>query len=127
MIQTEEEILTKTQADIRNNPLSEEGGLKVQSVLDLDIEIESIESILNAKKERLQEKKEDLDTEEKFIYNSKWLEANIIKNNALRRQTDYTYEELKAVHDNPHQPTAEEIKNTFIEDDREIDLSKLKI
>ena len=43
------------------------------------------------------------------------------------RKADYTYEELKAVHDNPYQPTAEEIKNTFIDDDREIDLSKLKI
>jgi len=43
------------------------------------------------------------------------------------RKAEYTYEELKAVHDNPHQPTAEEMKNTFIEDDRKIDLSKLKI
>ena len=43
------------------------------------------------------------------------------------RKAEYTYEELKSVHDNPHQPTAEEIKNTFIEDDEKVDISKLKI
>jgi len=44
-----------------------------------------------------------------------------------KRKAEYTYEELKAVHDNPHQPTAEEIKNTFIEDDEKVDISKLKL
>ena len=43
------------------------------------------------------------------------------------RKAEYTYEELKAVHDNPHQPTADEIKNTFITDDEKVDISKLKI
>jgi len=43
------------------------------------------------------------------------------------RKAEYTYEELKEVYDNPHQPTAEEIKNTFIEDDEKVDISKLKI
>ena len=43
------------------------------------------------------------------------------------RKAEYTYEELKEVHDNPHQPTEEEIKNTFIEDDEKVDISKLKI
>ena len=43
------------------------------------------------------------------------------------RKTEYTYEELKSVHDNPHQPTEEEIKDTFITDDEKVDISKLKI
>ncbi len=43
------------------------------------------------------------------------------------RKAEYTYEELKEVHNNPHQPTADEIKNTFITDDEKVDISKLKI
>jgi len=44
-----------------------------------------------------------------------------------KRKAEYTYEDLKAVHDNPHQPTEDEIKNTFIEDDGKVDISKLKL
>ena len=46
---------------------------------------------------------------------------------APTRKAEYTYEELKAVHDNPHQTTADEIKDTFITDDEKVDISKLKI
>ena len=62
-----------------------------------------------------------------FKLTKSFFEARVIlQEEAPIRKAEYTYEELKAVHDNPHQPTAEEIKNTFIEDDRDIDLSKLK-
>jgi len=54
-------------------------------------------------------------------------ETEALDADAPIRKAEYTYEELKAVHDNPHLPTAEEIKNTFIEDDEKIDISKLKI
>jgi len=43
------------------------------------------------------------------------------------RKAEYTYEELKEAWDNPTPMTEEEIKNTFIDDDREIDLSRLKM
>lgn len=39
----------------------------------------------------------------------------------------YTFEELKEAWNNPTPMTAEEIKNTFIEDGEPIDFSKLKI
>jgi len=42
-------------------------------------------------------------------------------------ELSYTFKELKEALDNPKPMTAEEIKNTFIEDDRPIDISKLKI
>lgn len=45
----------------------------------------------------------------------------------VHRKAEYTLEELKEVYENPHQLTAEEIKNTFIEDDEPIDISKLKL
>lgn len=43
------------------------------------------------------------------------------------RKAEYTFEELQEVYNNPTPMTEEEIKNTFIEDDEPIDISKLKI
>jgi len=43
------------------------------------------------------------------------------------RKAEYTYEELKEAWDNPTPMTEKEIKNTFIEDDEKVDISKLKI
>jgi len=45
----------------------------------------------------------------------------------ISTEQTYTLEELKEAWNNPKPMTAEEIKNTFIEDDRPIDLSRLKI
>jgi hypothetical protein len=54
-------------------------------------------------------------------------DPNVEKIYNIRREAEYTLEELKEVYENPHQLTEEEMKNTFIEDDEPIDLSKLKI
>ena len=44
-----------------------------------------------------------------------------------KKELGYTFEELKEAWNNPKPMTEEEIKNTFIEDDEPIDISKLKI
>ena len=54
-------------------------------------------------------------------------ETEALDADTTTKKAEYTYEELKAVHDNPHQLTADEMKNTFIEDDEKVDISKLKI
>ena len=63
-----------------------------------------------------------------FKLTKSFFEAKVIlQEEAPIRKAEYTYEELKAVHDNPHQPTDEEIEDTFITDDEKVDISKLKI
>jgi len=72
--------------------------------------------------------REYYDNPKDFKLTKSFFEAKVIlQEEAPIRKAEYTYEELKAVYDNPHQPTAEEIKNTFIEDDGEIDLTRLKL
>jgi len=58
--------------------------------------------------------------EEKEYQNDKQSET-------LLRREPYTFEDIKRAWNNPKPMTEEEIKNTFIEDDRPIDLSRLKL
>ncbi len=84
MTHTEKEILAKTEADIRNNPLSNDEDLNVKSVLDLDIEIASIRKILLLKEASQKDKIHKLNAEEAYVYNLKSLRNNIVKNSAVR-------------------------------------------
>jgi hypothetical protein len=83
--------------------LTTEEELNVKSMLEIDVEIDSIESILKLKRERQREKLDALSPDKFFAYNEQKIEQNIARLKAMK------------------------FENTFIEDDEPIDLSKLKI
>ena len=92
MTEVEKNSLAQAKQNIKETPLTEEQNLRVERLLNLDIEVQSLEQLLRDKKAYWNEKKEELSTNENFVYHAKWLENHINKKEALWEISRAEYE-----------------------------------